>query len=345
EALVFPVKDALMYLESTPLGVRGKGFQGESFYTAPNPKPAAVFTYYLKEDIKTIRDIRKETEKEKIKKNEDLRYPARDSIRLEDQQPAPHLLFTITDANGQVVNRIKAPAKKGLHRISWDFRYAPFGPVDFSSFDESFVFSSKEPGYMALPGNYTVSMGKFENGSYTDLNVSRPFVVTTLHTASLPAADKKELEAFSKKLANLRRVTSGVDAYRGELANKLRYFKQTLIETPAVKSELSQTIHDLEKRLNQVNIEMNGDASLARREFETLPSINGRVGGMIYGLWTTTSAPTQTYRNSYDTAVKQFGPVYREVKNIASEIAKLEQQLENSGAPYTPGRWPEWNGL
>ena len=49
EAPLFPVKDALMYIQSQPLGGRGKSFQGESFYTADNPPFGATFTYYLKE--------------------------------------------------------------------------------------------------------------------------------------------------------------------------------------------------------------------------------------------------------------------------------------------------------
>jgi photosystem II stability/assembly factor-like uncharacterized protein len=56
EALLFPVKDALMYVEQLPLGLRGKSFQGASFYTAENPPFGAVFTYYLKEGIKTQKE-------------------------------------------------------------------------------------------------------------------------------------------------------------------------------------------------------------------------------------------------------------------------------------------------
>ena len=121
-AIIYPVKDALMYIETLPLGVRGKGFQGESFFTTPNPKVGAAFTYYLKDDIKTIKEKRREAEKEKIKKGEAPYYPSLDSLRLEDEQSAPHLLFTVTDEDGNVVRRIKAPAKKGLKRIVWDFR-------------------------------------------------------------------------------------------------------------------------------------------------------------------------------------------------------------------------------
>ncbi|MBK8448918.1 MAG: glycosyl hydrolase [Saprospiraceae bacterium] len=342
EILLFPIKDSWMYIESTPLGVRGKGFQGESFFTTANPKVGAVFTYHLKNDIKTLKEKRKEVEAEKAKKKETIYYPSLDSLRMEDVQVAPHLLFTIRDEMNQVVRRLKTAAKKGLNRILWDFRYAPFGPVDLSTFDESFVFSSPEIGYRALPGTYTLSISKFENGIYTDLGVSQTFNVKALNVTSLAVADKKSLDDFSKKLAELRRITSAVDAYRNELVDKLKYFKQAILETPKLPLEISKQIFDLEKRLHSVNVLMNGDASLAKREFETTPSINGRIGNIVGGLWSTTAAPSQTYIQSYEIAQKQFASIYKEIKNINMDFEKLEQILETHKSPYTPGRLPDW---
>lgn len=343
-AIIYPVKDALMYIETLPLGVRGKGFQGESFFTTPNPKVGAAFTYYLKDDIKTIKEKRREAEKEKIKKGEAPYYPSLDSLRLEDEQSAPHLLFTVTDEDGNVVRRIKAPAKKGLKRIVWDFRYAPFGPVDLSQFDESFVFSSQEEGYMALPGNYKVSLSKFEDGQYSELVAAVPFKTITLNNATLPATDKKALEEFSKKVGELRRVSAATDEYMQELVNKIKYIKQAIIETPKQSTSLSKTINDLEKRLTDVNTKLNGDATLTRREFEALPSINARIGSIAGALWSTTAAPTATFINSLSIAEKQFTPVYNEVKAIGIAIANMELELEKNKAPYTPGRLPVWKG-
>lgn len=343
-AQIFPVKDSWMFVESVPLGVRGKGFQGESFYTAPNPKPAAVFTYYLKEDIKTIKEKRREAEKEKYKNKEMVYYPSKDSMRLEDAQPAPHLLFIISDENGNEIRRLKAAAKKGLNRISWDFRYAPFGPVDLGSFDESFVFNSQESGYMALPGMYKVSLSKFEDGKYTELVPAQNFKVNALNVSSLPAMDKKALDAFCKKVAELRRVTAATDSYRSDMVGKLKYIKQAILLNPKVSLSISEQIHALEKRLNEVNVKLNGDASIAKREFETLPSVNGRIGNIVGGLWSTTAAPTQTYMNSYDLAKKEFKQVYQEIKMISDDMQKLERTLEMQQTQYTPGRLPEWKG-
>ena len=58
EAAVFPVKDALMYIQSQPLGGRGKSFQGERFYTADNPPFGATVTWYLKD---AAQDAERET--------------------------------------------------------------------------------------------------------------------------------------------------------------------------------------------------------------------------------------------------------------------------------------------
>jgi photosystem II stability/assembly factor-like uncharacterized protein len=343
-AVVFPVKDAWMFIESQPLGVRGKGFQGESFFTTPNPKVGAVFTYYLKDNIKTIKEKRRAAEAEKIKKGEAPVYPSPDSLRLEDEQLAPHLLFTVTDESGNVVRRIKAPAKKGLKRIVWDFRTAPFGPIDFTPFDESFAFSSPDQGYFALPGTYKVSLSKFEDGAYTDLTGPQTFKAMALNSATLPATDKKALDDFSKKLGELSRVVAATDQFRSDLVSKVRYLKQAIIETPKQSLDLSKALLDVEKRLNAVNRQMNGDASIARREFETSPSVNGRIGYITGSLWNTTAAPTQTQINNYQIAAKQFTPVYNEIKAIATEIKRLEDILEKNGAPYTPGRMPEWKG-
>jgi len=340
-AVIFPIKDALMFIQSKPLGVNGKGFQGESFFTSPNPPVGAVFTYYLKDSLKTIKEKRKETEAERIKKGKPLFYPSADSMRLEDEQPEPHLLFTIADEAGQTVRRIKAPAKKGLHRIVWDFRTSAFGPVDFTAAEEA-AFRSPEQGYLALPGNYTVSLAKFEDGVYAPLTPPQPFKAIALNNATLPAADKKALDEFCKKIAALKRVVAASNMYRAELANKLRYMKQAIIETPKQTTELSAKLEELNKRLNDVNRKLNGNASLSNREFETPPSIVARIRYITGSLWNTTAAQTQTQKDSYRIAAKEFKPVYAELRAIAEEINKAEGTLEKNNAPYTPGRIPEW---
>lgn len=343
-AFISPVKDSWMYLEWLPLGIRGKGFQGESYWSVPNPQVGASFTYYLQDDIKTVKEKRQATEKEKIKKGEAVYYPSMDSLRLEDQQVQPHLLFTITDEAGNTVRRLKASAKKGLARIVWDFRTAPKGPVDFTPFDESQVFNSPDQGILVLPGTYKVSLSKFEDGVYTELVPPQPFNIKALNMAGMPAADKKALFEFGKKVEELHRAADAADSYRSEQANRLKYMKQAVMETAGADQKMLADMIALERRLAEVSRVLNGDASLSRREFEAPTSINARIGSMIGAVVGSSSAPTKTSLDSYEAAAKQFAPLLKEVKSIGEAVKLLEQKLEQSGAPYTPGRIPDWKG-
>jgi hypothetical protein len=120
--------------------------------------------------------------------------------------------------------------------------------------------------------------------------------------------------------------------------------KEAILQTPKLPLSFANSVHGLEERLMAVNIKMNGDASLARREFETVPSLNGRINNIIGGLWSTTAAPSTTYMQAYELAAKDFAPLLAELKGIGNEIKNLNDLLERSGAPYTPGRVPVWNG-
>ena len=341
-AFISPVKTAWMYIESTPLGIRGKGFQGESYWNAPNPKPGSVFTYYLKEDIKTLKEKREESEKQKIQAGQSVYYPSMDSLRMEDAQPAPYLIFTITDENGNVVRRLRAPAKKGINRITWDFRTDPTGPINFSAFDESNVFGSGPRGIMVLPGDYKVSLSKFEDGVYTQLVAPQPFKIEALNMTGMSETDKKALYDFGKKVAELKRAVDGTNGYRNELMNRLRFMKEAALQTSAIDQSIVKDIILLERRLGEVDKKLNGDASLTRREFEAPPSINNRIGNIMEGVITTTAAPTNTSISSYTISAQQFGPLLAEVKAVGEEVKRIENILEKSGAPYTPGRVPDW---
>jgi hypothetical protein len=143
-------------------------------------------------------------------------------------------------------------------------------------------------------------------------------------------------------VSELRRATGATDSYRSELVNKIKYIKVALIDAPNNLNALSDQVFAIENRLNNVNIKMNGDASLSKREFETKTSINSRISIIEGTLWNVSSAPTQTFIQSYDVASKLFAGVLSEIKSIDAEIKKMEDSLELNKAPYTPGRLPDW---
>ena len=339
---VFPVKDALMYVEANPFGFKGKGFMGAGFFTAPNPEFGATFTYFLKDELKTGKQKRRDVEKEKQKKGEDIDFPAYDVLKKEGEQEDPYLLFIITDEQGNTIRKIKPAAAKGINRVVWDLRYLPFNPITFTPFDDSYAWNEPDKGYMVSPGTYKVSVQKFEDGKFTELSASQSFNCVTLNNSSLPVADKTALNEFNKKVAALARAMSGADEYRNELTKKLPYLKQAVLNAAAVPVVTYEQVLVIQKKLELINQKLNGDGLRARYEVTIPISLKGRVDQITGALWSTTAAPTQTFKTSYNIAADEFEAILNALRAVTDDIKQTEAVLEKYNAPYTPGRLPDW---
>ena len=64
---------------------------------------------------------------------------------------------------------------------------------------------------------------------------------------------------------------------------------------------------------------------------------------VVFGHWDATSAPTATQRRNYDIAAQEFKPVLEKLRTLVLvHLKKLEDDAEAAGAPWTPGRVPDW---
>ncbi|MGB5287907.1 MAG: glycosyl hydrolase [Ignavibacteriaceae bacterium] len=342
EAEIFPIKDALMFVQSNPFGFKGVAFQGASFYSAPNPEVGAIFTYYLKDEFKTLKEIRRDEEKKKQKNKEDIKYPSYETLKNEQEEAEAYLLFTITDESGNVIRKIKSDAKKGVNRLVWNFRYTPPTPISLEPFDDSIPWIEADKGYMVVPGKYFVSFSKFQDGNFTEMVSPKEFICRPLNNTTLPAEDKVALDAFNKKVAELIRAISGADAFRKELSDKLAYLKKAVLDGAKVPAETYNNIINIESDLGGFNRSLNGDRLRARYEGSSPTSVKGRVDLITGALWNTTAAPTNTFIKSYDAAASKFDEILNDLESIDNSVKMVESTLEKSGAPYTPGRIPEW---
>ena len=120
-AVIYPIKDAWIFIERAPLGLRGKSSQGAAYYTAPNPPVGAVFSYLFNDTtLMTSKQLRQKNEQLLSKNKEAIPCPNKEQLHLEDWEEKPYLLMTIRDEAGNVVRRLKTNATKGLNRLTWD---------------------------------------------------------------------------------------------------------------------------------------------------------------------------------------------------------------------------------
>ncbi|MFT5903492.1 MAG: photosystem II stability/assembly factor-like uncharacterized protein [Flammeovirgaceae bacterium] len=341
DAHIYPIKDALLYVEDNRMGGRGKSSQGEMIFMSENPAFGATITYHVGQEIKTIEDQRKEKEKELRKENLDEVYPSLDELRKEDREEDPFLLFVIKDSSGEAVRKMRQSASKGMNRINWNLRHTTTSPIKLKT-GEIGRYSSPDEGMLALPGTYTVEMFKNVNGEFTQIHDAVAFEVTPLDRQTLMAQDRGEVLAFQEKVAELQRSISGTNKLYSENKEKLEYIEKAVEMYPAVPMEMMGEIRQLEEELYEIRLAIYGDATRSSRDIETEPSLNGRVGYAAYSSWWNTAEPTQTAKDQISIAEEEYVAVLQKMRDVASSVEAIEKKLVEMKVPYTPGRGSDW---
>jgi photosystem II stability/assembly factor-like uncharacterized protein len=338
QAHIFDIRDALMFVETG-----GKYGQGSSYYAAKNPDFGATFSWWLKEVPKTLREKRREKEKELFKKGERIPQPTEAELRAEEQEIAPYLIFTITDETGNIIRRLYSKPSKGLNRTNWDLRYAGTRPVRKQ--DKFDPFREGSSGLFVMPGKYNVALAMVAGGETKELAGQEPFKAVVLNNTTLPADDRAALVAFQQQVAELIRKVQGTDNFAEELSEKITTMIQAVHQTPGTSPELQAKLFTLKLKIDDILFAFNGKQPKASRE-ENPPapvSINERLGNIIYAFYGSTSAPTSTHRRSYDIILEEFPPLYAQLKQMSEfDVPAIEVEMEKAGVPYTPGRLPGW---
>lgn len=343
EAHLFDVPKAWMFHPASPLGFGATTFQGASFYSAPNPPFGALITYHLKEELKTRRAQRRDQEMEIAEEHGEVFYPSWEELREEDREEEPAMILTVEDEDGHVVRRLTGPVTEGFQRVAWDLRFPSSEPIRTSPLPDRPWFEDPV-GPMVAPGTYRVRLAKRHLGVVTPLSETRTFQAEPVGLATLPAADREESLAFQRKVSRLQRAVMGAVRASEEAQTRIDLLGKAAMDTPAADPDLGYRLREVEERLQDLQIDLVGDRTVAARHEPTSPAVVDRVQRIVGGLWTTSSAPTGTQREGYDAAARAFGellPKIREV--IEDDLAALEQELEDAGAPWTPGRVPRWS--
>ena len=339
---LFPVRDAWLYVPDNRRGWGGKGDWGVGRYSADNPPYGAVFAYYLPEDLQSLKDQRRKSEKERQKEGEDNPYPSWDQLRREDREEAPSVTLTVRDASGNVMQRIDAPAGEGFHRVAWNMRYPAPDPVELNPDTDFAPWESPPQGPMALPGQYSVSMSKRVEGQLVEISAAHSFTLKALFEGGLVTADRQALLDFEMQSNDLYRAIMGANKASSEIQGRIDHLLKAAADTPSSGEEQAQDLRALNSRMQDLKVRFSGDSSVSGRAAPSPMSINSRIYNIVGGHWDSQSEVTGNYRDSYLIAEQQFRQALAELNAIASDLAAVEAELQAEGAPWTPGRIPQW---
>ncbi|MFN7934053.1 MAG: glycosyl hydrolase [Bryobacteraceae bacterium] len=315
EPALFTVKKSTIYIEALPIANRGKGWQGEAYYSADNPPYGAVFTYYLPETLRSLKDQRNEAERNVIKEKKDPPYPSHQQLRAEAAEEAPAILLTVSDSGGRVIRRLTAPASKGFHRIAWDLRMAPTTLAD-----------NQGAGPFVIPGQYQVTMAKRVNGQITAIGQARKFDVEG-------PATLKPLHEFLSGVQRLQRSVTAANRQVTEARARIAGILKAVDNSPADLKHREEAVR-IDRNLKGAQEALTGDRVLADRYENLPPSIQTRVNNIRDNYRMFTGAPHKTDQDSYKIASDEFATHFKTIRQaIDSDLKKLETALEAAAVP------------
>ncbi len=336
--ILFPVKPALYY---RPMRVSGGGM-GHTFFEGENPKHGAVITYYLKESLKSSKEMRKKKEKQLAKAGKDVPFPGWNNIKKEERSVSPELILQITDESGRVIKRLNAPVKKGLHRISWDLRESSRNEVHLSIPGSSSPFSYswrfRRRGNTVLPGKYYVMAFKMTDGIMKPVSQKESISCIPLSGKKLPAAEMRKISDFHTKLMAMNNDFTALSAVMGKMNEGIRYMKKALPETRKSNDNFLSEILALEGKLKNISDELWGNSTKRNRSEPSKPGISGYFRDLGSKVGSVLRPIRENEKKKFEKIKEMLTAVMNRVSLIkTNEFPKLLKKAKELGSPWIPG--------
>lgn len=337
DGALFSTRDAWWYIPRPDLSFSpGKGSQGSSYYIAPNPPFGAVFTYYIGEMPTTIKEERQKEEKELNKEKKDVPFPGWEELDREKWQKEAVVWLTVANDEGQVVRRIPAPASKGFHRIAWDLKYPSPSPISLDA--EPRPAGKDQPsGFMAAPGQYTVTLSRQFEDSIVVLDEPVQFSVKPLREGTLEGAPEEEVADFWRSYEQAARSASALQQELRNAMKKVNSMLYALQQSQLETGTLDREVNQLRLDLLQFNKDLNGSPSKDEVGVKSVPTISNRLFAVSRAISNSTYGPTETAHKNMDIINEQLVVLNDDFNKIREKLENIETELEESGSLIIEG--------
>ena len=332
EAKLFPIRKAWWYHPRFVLGEVENGYIGADHFVAPNPDFGAVFTYHLRDGLKTKEDIRQATESMRIETDQDIAFPGWDAVAEELAESDPRIWIIVNDSDGNTVRRVSGPTNQGINRVAWDLRYPSPEALGLGSSS-----GSGSLGLLAAPGNYSATLVKEVDGEITTLNPPVRFEVVPLREGALQGSSYAEAAAFWRAYENSVRTASAVNRTLGNELNRVEAMKTALSRAAIAPGTLDERLNRLRTKLQDIDDRLYGNRAKRQVGEKRSPTVGSRLSAVDLGVYHSTYGPTATLRTTLQIANAQLEQIKSDLEEAQDEAAVLGQDLLQAGAPWVEG--------
>ena len=199
--------------------------------------------------------------------------------------------------------------------------------------------TSPDSGWLTPPGRYSVVLAKRADGELTELSPAVTFTSKPLREGALKGMAPAEAAAFTAEVAELERAVTAASMLIELTFKRLEQLKGALDRSTTTPNGLDSEVRALERRLYILEEALRGNRSMASMGETTPHSILRRLRVIQSGNQFSTYGPTPTHSRSFEIARSEFSALRADLNHLISvDLAALEQQAEQAGVPWTPGR-------
>ena len=329
EGSLFNTRDALWYIPKSTVGNTGG-----DYYFAENPDFGAVFTYHLSNSYPTLKSKRKELEKELINKGQQIPPINWSLLEKESREEKTKVYILIKDSDGEEVNRVNAPANKGLNRVAWNLRHGsnPVINSDRMQYRSSGSRRYSRSGHLVSPGNYTASLVKETEGQMFVLDGPINFNVVDLGRSTLKGTS---YEDYSAHADNVDQIYDRQTLFSNKLTktmNMVKAMRLSLHTSKQLNNELGNNLFQMEEELNQLSVELYGNSAKSEIGENNNPTLSRFIGNAAEGL-DTTYGPTGQHKQSLEIANSILDKLEVKLNVIEGKLPSMRLELNNMNAP------------
>lgn len=148
--------------------------------------------------------------------------------------------------------------------------------------------------------------------------------------------------AFLKEAAEYCRTIYGSVSYAGELSEKIRSVLQAIQQTPAATAGIRKEAERIDNELSDILYIFNGPR--AKASWEEIPPIDmplsQRLNEIALTSYSMSGDIPQIVKDQLNILRKEFPSLLERIRKAGEDMQKLDRQLDEIKAPWTPGRIP-----
>ena len=326
-AELFKTKDGRWYMQKTILGDDKKASQGDAYFVADNPDFGIHFTYYLKEKISSLQEVRESDESKKIKDGKEITFPKWEDLEKEKMEERPKILIGVYDANKRLIRWLEGKNKKGISRITWNYRMNPIGIVSESNM-------KRKEGPMVGPGNYYAQLFSWKNGEFVVMTDMLPFHVKLIegYQSALKEQSTENVIDFWSKLEESFTRMQLLNTQIKKSLKRIEVYESALARSSKVENDLSKQLSNMATDIKSLEIKVNGSAVRSEiGELNEYPTVYSYLGAVSSGVRNSTYGPTPMHIAYLGHANKMIEEANNTLENSNKTLDSIKNSLQNAG--------------